>query len=376
MKSLPEAPARSTDRSRSRATASLLYALAPLLGMALVVAPRGSFSQRTQPTHEPKQFYIVDVGEDDFYPYWSCSIFDVNSQNGGVFVTFTQVNGAKRPCNTPEIRARRIPLRGTSLERLVGGLDLCSVNVDEIDQAVRKYTRKPAAYETSRSALVARCAAGDRVFRFPAFQMDTERLRRRIPRAGALLDVCARVRNSALQGVQTWADFDRFEKTLSPEVGEASVNEMKARQFDRGFWFCNAGASLLPAWVVNGSFDPSFGSACDLQKLRRVLTEYRGPSFVPKGHAELLNKDRYPLTEYAAPEISAAHIEEGAVTGKADFDVIVDAQSGLVEDTRVDTTRSYVEHEISSAAKKWRFDTARLPGTTIKMTIDFSFECH
>jgi hypothetical protein len=63
----------------------------------------------------------------------SYSIIDVKSESGGVLITFTQVNGAKRPCNVPEIKARKIPVKGTSIERLLGGLNVCSVNTDEVD---------------------------------------------------------------------------------------------------------------------------------------------------------------------------------------------------------------------------------------------------
>lgn len=345
---------------------SVSFSLAAILG-----------SISTKDLH-PKvtEFYLVDVWDDDFYPYWQSAILHVTSQENGLKVQYDYIASATQPCNDPEIKGVTVFLPNTKLEQLTNGLDLCLLNTSTFNRNVSKYTKTPEAFDTVRSAVVARCGSEDRVFEMPRFKMNEKILKQIEPSALPMARLSDFVLKKSFPVDKTSDISWGLDSSLSeiPE-GSPQLEELRAGAFDKAFWFGFKGVHPgIPAQVVT-SVDPTIGSDSDLGKLRNVLAQYRHPARGITGRtATLADSQGFKFKQYVAPVYSplAAQMQ---VEGKVVLSLGVDHGTGQVESVGIVSGHVLLDDLAVKAAKLWQFEPSQtLPGQ-IKVVLDFSLHC-
>jgi TonB family protein len=352
-----------------------ILGLGPLF-VSLSLAPiLGSIPKKNLP---PKlaEFYTVDVWDDDYYPYWQSAILHVTSQDNGVKVQYGYIASATQPCDDPAIKGVTVFLPNTKPEQLTNGLDLCLLDTSTFNRNVSKYTKKPEAFSTMRSAVVAKCGSYEHVFEMAKFKMNNKILKQIEPSAVPMSQLSAYLLRKAFPIDKTRDIFWGVDASLS-EIAEGSpqLEELRAGAFDKAFWFGFKGVHPgIPGQVVT-SVDPTIGSDSDLGKLRNVLVKYRHPARGNSGKtATLADSQGFKLKHYVAPEYSRlaaqTHIE-----GKVILSLRVDHVSGQVESLDVISGHALLQDRAREAAKQWQFDPSQALPEQIKVVLDFSLHC-
>ncbi len=305
---------------------AFLLTLLPVSMFALILGATSTSELRKQLV----EFYVVDVWDDDFYPYWQTSILHVLRRGSGVKVAYTYLASATQPCNDPELKGGSALLPDARIEDLTEGLNLCVLDSTSFNEKVEKYSRKPEAFNTMRSALVARCGTEARVFHLPLFRMDFKALKRIEPSAKPMSQIGWRILRRAFPDKNprdlTWG-VDSSLKQIMPDSPE--VEELKKTPYDEAYWFGFPGVHpAIPAQVVT-SFDPTLGSDSDLGKLRNVLGRYKHLP-VSGGTVLLVSSEGNKFQQYVAPEYGRLAYQAG-LQGRVELSLSLDRNTRRVE---------------------------------------------
>ena len=347
-----------------------------LIFLPLSLAPiLGSIPKKDLP---PKlaDFYTVDVWDDDYYPYWQSAILHVTSQPSGVNVQYIYIASATQPCDDPAIKSASVFLPNSKLEQLTNGLDLCHLDTSTFNRHVSKYTKNPEPFDTTRSAVVARCGAEERVFELPKFKMNIKILEPIEPSAVPMSQLSAHLLKRAFPSDKARAIFWGVDSSLSEvPVESPQLKELKVGVFDKAFWFGFKGVHpAIPAQVVS-SVDPTIGSDSDLGKLRNVLEKYRRPAIGRSGRtATLLDSQGHQLKQYVAPSYPPLAVQTH-IEGKVRLSLRVDRVSGQVESVDVSGGHPIFKESAEKAAKQWQFEPSQSLPKQITALLDFSLHC-
>ena len=261
----------------------------------------GGADLKRQSLDRLEEFYVVDVGDYDAYPYWGTDILDVKPEaSGGAQVRYTSIDGATGKCDDDAaIESTATVMKNVRVADLAFGIDLCALDPKEFNRTVAAHVRKPREYYSLRSAVVGRCGGEQRVFQLPEFQTDMGSLKRVAPWAVRMAGLSERILKRAFPN-QSW---ESSQTDLPPDGSE--LRDLKEGWFDPGFWFvAEIGEPPgLPARVSLSNLDPSFGSGSDVGKLHNILARYKHPARKLKGKVTLVRTDGYKLVQYAGTRI-------------------------------------------------------------------------
>lgn len=323
-----------------------------------------------------QEFYVVGAGESDFFPYWVTTILHVRPHQTGSSARYVLINGATQLCGRPEILAAEKLLEGVGIQELLGRVDVCSLDPDEIARTVKSHRRDPAMWETSREALVAQCGDQEKAFHLPTYKMDLASLAKAAPDVYAL----TRVGDTALE--KTFPDArggDWVQEYLSEDTGAALVNDIRSGRYDSGYWHCVEGMHPgLPAQVVD-RVDPSFGSGCDREKLHNLLGRYIDPSNVVfEGRVVLIRDRETPrFSEYVSPVYPPEAIRDRAY-GTVRVEFSANPATRSVERVNVSILRAHLEvvrEATLKAARRWRLDRGQDLRKSFRVQLRFLLEC-
>jgi hypothetical protein len=348
---------------------SSIFALSSSLFAVMMFVPRISSRPNKELTTGLVEFYAVDVGDVDYYPYWESEIVHVTKQDDAAELDYTYIGSAALPCNSPALRGRTVTLQRTTPEALTNGLDLCRIDAAKFNRDAEKYTKKPESFYTLRSAVVAVCGENVSVFKMPKFKMDEKLLKQKEPsaeRMSRLLDYLKAKAFSTESGDVSLSDFPPD----SPQI-----QALKAGRFDRGYWFGFNGAyPVIPAQVAT-SFDPTIGGDSDLGKLRNVLARYKQPNpekVVRTG--TLLDSQGYAI-KHLVPPVYAPLAVQTQIEGKVTLLLTVNQVTGQVENAEATGGNPILEQSAVGSAKQWQFEPSQKLPRKITAILDFSFHC-
>ena len=167
----------------------------------------------------------------------------------------------------------------TTPQALANGLDLCRIDAATFNQKVERYTKKPEAFDTMRSAVVVVCGDTVHVIKMPIFKMNEKVLKQKEPTAERMSQLFGYLLTQGFPSEKTRDIFWGVDATLSDFSPDGpQIRDLKAGQFDKGYWFGFKGVHpAIPAQVVT-SVDPTIGSDSDLGKLRNVLARISKPT--------------------------------------------------------------------------------------------------
>jgi TonB family protein len=354
------------------ATVALLSACSAML----VLVPRISSKPDKESAAKLVEFYAVDVWDDDYYPYWQTAIVHVTQQTDGTKLDYIYIASATHPCNAPAVRGRTVTLPYTTPQALTNGLDLCKIDVGRFNQEVERCTKKPEPFSTTRSAVVAVCGENAVAFAMPMFKMNEKVLKQKEPSVERMSQLFRYLLMKAFPPEKTRDIFWGVDPSLtdfSPDSPQ--IQELKAGQFDKGYWFGFKGAHPgIPAQVVT-SFDSTAGSDSDLGKLRNVLARYKqaNPENVAR-NGSLVDSQGYKLEKFVAPiypKLAAQVRMEGRVT----LSLTVNRATGQVETAEALNGHPLLISGAIDSAKHWQFDPAQNLPEKIIAVINFTFNC-
>jgi rRNA maturation protein Nop10 len=209
---------------------SILALFSALFGVMMFV-PRISSRPNKELATGLVEFYTVDVGDVDFYPYWESEIVHVTKQVDAAELDYTYIASATLPCNAPALRGRTVTLPRTTPEVLTNGLDLCRIDAAKFNRDAEKYTKKLEPFYTLRSAVVSVCGENVRVFKMPKFKMDEKLLKQKEPSAERMSRLLDYLKAKAFPPESRDPSLSDFASD-SPQI-----QALKAGRFDRGYWF-------------------------------------------------------------------------------------------------------------------------------------------
>jgi len=342
-----------------------------LLVVVCMLAVRADPDNKPGPRHnKPSEIYVVTVWDDDFYPYWQATIFQLVQEADGVRARYSYIASSTLPCNEPDIRYVDHFAAGADIVEITKPLDLCRVGSERINRQVETKSKKPAPFATVRKAVVVNCGDGERLFRLPEFKMNTTLLKRTAPQAIELLNLDSTIAQRAFP-----SDMSRMSGDQQPVADEAALSLLRSGHFDKGFWFGFRGVHpAIPARVVT-SADPTVGSSVDWGKFRNVLNGYRKPATRVLGRqGELIDTEGYRIVDYVVPRYSPLALRAG-VESRVELELKVNRQTGLVESVKGVGGHPLVVEIAVDAARQWRFDVSQELPPSIKATLRFSLAC-
>lgn len=358
----------------NRRTAAL--ALLPCCFAALILVPAISSRPEKPPTAKLVEIYATDVWDDDYYPYWQTAIVHVTQQTDGAKLDYTYIASATQPCGAPAVRGRTVTLPHTTPQALANGLDLCRIDAATFNQKVERYTKKPEAFDTMRSAVVVVCGDTVHVFKMPIFKMNEKILKQKEPTAERMSQLFGYLLTKGFPSEKTRDIFWGVDATLSDFSPDGpQIRDLKAGQFDKGYWFGFKGVHpAIPAQVVT-SVDPTIGSDSDLGKLRNVLARYKqaNPEKIDRT-GSLADSQGYKLKQFVAPTYSKlaaqTHIE-----GRVTLSLTVNRTTGQVENVEATNGHALLVDAAIESAKHWQFDPSQNLPAKITAVLDFSLNC-
>jgi TonB family protein len=351
-------------------------ALLPCCFAALALIPAIGSRPDKPPTTKLLSFYAADVWDDDYYPYWQTAIVHVTQQTDGTRLDYTYIASATQPCGAPAVRGRTVTLPHTTPQTLANGLDLCMIDAGTFNQGMARYTKKPESFDTMRSAVVAVCNDSVRVFKMPIFKMNARALKQKEPAAERMSQLFAYLLTKGFPSEKTRAIFWGVDESLSDFPPDSpQVQELKAGQFDKGYWFGFKGVHpAIPAQVVT-SVDPSIGSDSDLGKLRNVLARYKqaNPQMVDRA-GSLADSQGYKLKQFIAPKYPRLAAQT-RIEGRVTISLTVNRTTGQVENAEATSGHALLIAAAIDSAKHWQFDSSQNLPAKITAVLNFSLNC-
>lgn len=340
-----------------------------------VVRSRGSSNYKQSP-RQLNEFYVVEVWEDDSYPYWQSAIIQLKPHGDGAALQYFYIGSATQPCDDSTIKGEAVIFPKRKLEDLTNDVNLCEIDEARFNQNVERYSKKLQPFHTTRSSVVAYCSDGPHIFRMPTYKMDEQRLSHAEPEAAkmsSLLEYLAVTAFPADRVREILWGVDASLVNLLPESPE--VREIKAGHFDDGYWLGGERVHpAIPAEVVT-TFDPSLGSDSDIGKLRYVLNRYR---YVPINPAQrtgsLVDSSGLKLKEFVAPIYPpiAQHLH---IQGKVELSLLVNRATGQVEKAEVLSGHDLLKFASTESALHWKFEVSPDLPEKIVATLDYSLHC-
>jgi TonB family protein len=314
----------------------------------------------------PREFYIVNAWDDDFYPYWQAAVTHVAQTSAGVLVRYVYIESATQPCDQPDIKATEKLLPAETISSMTVPLSLCSLDSEKINIVAEASSRKPQPFETLRTGVVAACGTAERIFKLPNFKMNQAILERKSQQTVELTNLEHQVLTKAFGS-------ENLNTLLSQTAGAESVPDFS--KFRSGFWFCfRGGHPAIPA-SVQTNVDPTFGKDCDWSKLQNILASYKHPAEGIRGrNARLVNPSNLKLLKYV-PALYSPIFVQARVQGAVELELNVDKDTGYVKDVIVVRGSDHFNAKAEDAAKQWQFDPKQNIPNPVRLTLDFTIKC-
>jgi TonB family protein len=346
-----------------------VLALFSALIAVMMFVPRVSSKPNKESTTKLVEFYVVDVGDVDYYPYWESEIVHVTKQADVAELEYTYIALATGPCNAPAIRGRAVSLQRTTSGALTNGLNLCAIDAEKFNRDAERYAKRPEAFHTLRSAVVAVCGEKVSVFKMPKFEMNEKLLKQKEPSAERMSQLLDYLKAKVLPSESQDASLSDF------PADSLQMQALKDGRFDRGYWFgLQEPYPVIPAQVAT-SFDPTIGGDSDLGKLRNVLARYKHPNaekFARTG--TLVDSQGYAIKHFVPPVYPRLAVQT-QIQGRVTLSLKVNQVTGQVENAEVSSGHPLLVQSAVDNAKLWQFEPSqKLPGK-ITATLDFSFHC-
>lgn len=358
----------------NRRTAILV--LLPCWFAALALVPATSSKPDKPPARKLLSFYAADVWDDDYYPYWQTAIVYVTQQTDGTRLDYTYIASATQPCGAPAVRGRTVTLPHTTPQALANGLDLCRIDAATFNQEMERYTKKPEPFDTIRSTVVAVCSDSVRVFKMPIFKMNAKVLKQKEPAAERMSQLSAYLLTKAFSSEKTRAIYWGVDESLSDFPPDSSqVQELKAGQFDKGYWFGFKGVHPAISAQVVTTVDTTLGSDSDLRKLHNVLARYKqaNPQMADRT-GSLADSQGYKLKQFIAPKYPRLAAQT-RIEGRVTLSLTVNRTTGQVENAEGTNGHALLIQAAIDSAKHWQFDPSQNLPAKITVVLNFSLDC-
>ncbi len=333
---------------------SLLSFLPFLCGVLMLIAN----ASRARDRDPLQSFYVVTEFFSDFLPDSYEEILDVTPQQKDVRVRVVRLSSATRFCGGELLRASERVLPNTSLQKVVGRIDLCSYTEQGVAAALKSAAPKAIrdTWDSAKLNAVAKCGAEEKVFAFPyPAEVDLKALHRDNPRVDALWDLTYKVRSHAFGKHFSFHDLPPAQEKEFEDMGMKLLPELVSGKFDAGFGDYTCG-----------------GQKCETNYLASRLEGYTGPPATrDPSSVTLVNASSLHLVKYDPPAYSAV-AKVARIFGELRLRIVLDTQTGLVKDAQLVSGNSLLAYAAIDAAKKWQFAPGAQSDSPVEAVLRFS----
>jgi TonB family protein len=320
-----------------------------LFATALFLTP-AIISQKSKPTADLKEFYVLRLAVSDASPFWFDYILDVSPTENGVKVREIRIAPVDNECPSGvTVKAVEREITGKSVPNVAGQAELCGLSERYVSSTIDNFKGNAVASieDTARFVVVAHCGSGQRIFRFP-FPEEVEflkQLRRKAPAVGRIWDLYFRVQERAFGKEEIFYHISPQQDTELQRQGSGLVAELRSGKFDHGFD----------------------------KPLSTILDGYQG--VVREGsrsHVDLLDKENLSVKGYVAP-VYPQIARLARIEGKVELEIELDPKTGAVTTVRPVSGHPLLQRTAIAAAKEWKFEANTR--TPVRAVLDFSLGC-
>jgi len=339
------------------------------LVVALVEVPF-LFSRNLMGRNEtgPQRFYVVSMRVSDASPFWFDYIFDVRPDGNDVSIRAIRIAPENQYCaGFVEVKAAEKRLPATSVGEVAGQVDLCSIEENDVDHAIRDAKAKtaPGIFESARVGIVAQCGHTEKLFGLPFPEaLDMAVLERKAPKVAGLYGLESELYKRAFGNNDVFYHLTPAEDIELQRLGASLVAELKAGMYDLGF--ADENSRKLCGGV----------SPCALGLTRHLLEGYEGPGHKPhEPTVTLFEPEHYQLAKYVAPDYPRLAMV-AQIEGKVEVEIYVDSTRGTVKQEHAISGHPLLQKSAENAVKEWVFHPADPPlAKPIVAVLNFSLGC-
>jgi TonB family protein len=306
---------------------------------------------QTREERELKSFYIVTHVVSDAAPFRYEYVLDVKPQGKDVHVLEIRLGAPRSTCPGITVKAAEHVITNASPKRIARA-DLCSLNVESVDSAVKAAGFKGVASieDTASYSIVAMCGKTEKVFELPYPEtVDFKKLKRAEPETAKLWELYHDI-------LQRWFGSNFSFYDVSPAQDAA---------------YQGLGAQIVPA-MKSGIYSRGFANGSHLEVL---LKDYSGPvQETDPGYVEFVGRAPARLLKYRLPNYPPL-ARQTRIVGEVHLTVSVDSQTGIVKDVQVNSGHPLLRDSAVVAVREWKFE----PGTPLhgsaEIALKFSLDC-
>ena len=287
----------------------------------------------------PSGFYIVSHFDSDVVGASHYRILDVRPDGSDSVIRYVHI-GPVRTCPRPRnlsVRAAETRLRNVSPTELSRALNPCDTRVREYPDRKREDVR----FTFEHAGIVATCgsveisAGGTRYY-----------------------ELAQQIANIAFGSREVFWGMSEEEDLEPQRVAEKLLPEIAGGRYDAGM-SAAFGSQLTPR--------PA--------RFREVLSEYAGivraSAFVTR---KMLPEGNYEMLHYVEPAYPSLGVAS-LILGTVDLRLEIDPSSGGVRDVMVTGGPSELAERTRMAALDWQFAPKSVKSRTIRVGVDFKFQC-
>lgn len=327
-----------------------------IAALIAVVAGRGA------DTSPLSKLYVVSAFFSDNGPAFYYRVLDVKADGQNSIVRYSRVATVNLYC--PRMIVQNVEAKlPHSPSELVRSSNPCTVKPNDLDAAVKKYTRSEGVFEAISFGLVAQCGASEVVLRLPISQkVDLDRLRRANPAMAGLWDLASAIADSAFGANDIFHDRTDAEDLTLQRSGERVVPELISGEYDAG---------LVAAVRANvGSWKTP--------RFRDLLASYRGVVTAEEAKAgyapKLLDASTYQFSHFIVPKYPPLAMQ-ARIQGKVELRLVSEPVTGQVLNVEAVSGHPLLKPSAIDAAKQWRFKPNSIPSQEVSLTLEYALQC-
>jgi hypothetical protein len=291
-------------------------------------------------------FFVAAHVVSDAAPFWFEYILDVQPEGSGSRVRNVRMAPASSFCsNVVTVRGieKRIELPPSSLS---GEAKLCSMDTEEFNRSIARFTANASIFDTVGFTVVASCGQTRKIFNVPYVEtLNLDGLRKESPAVARVIDLSSNV-----------------EKSVFPNEPINGENHPKDYELQV------AGQSLVSD-LKSGRFDAAFGKG----RLQEILRLYHGPVRTTAPQPVLID-ERWDFVKFVPPVYPPLG-RLARIQSKVQLELTVDPATGRVVDTRVQAGHPILNDSTVDAARQWVFSTSQTLPEKITLTLNYSLAC-
>jgi TonB family protein len=308
----------------------------------------------------PQRFYMVSVAFSNG-PSFDYRILDVRQRGTDSVIRYIRIAPRKTSCAMKFVQAVEASIPNTTPAQLLEKNNPCGVHPGTLEAAIKKYSHRAHASETTTLGVVAQCDSGSVSLMLPTVaSVKWKKLKTAHPDVAHLWDLPAELIDRAFGSKEVFNERDEEEDLALQRVAEKFIPELIAGQYDTGL------AAAVKA-ARYGWPHPRF---------KDLLWDYHGPVAISQSNdnAQLLNPDRYHFSTFLAPQYPPL-AKAARIQGTVTLRLTVNQATGEVSAATLLSGHPLLKDSAITAAKQWRFTLNFPTPETVDVSLDYVLRC-